>query len=141
MTISTDNQEKLLSWAKQVIGFGFREGAKAIARIEGDNIRAVVVYDNFTSCDCSMHIASDQTAHWMTRELMLEAFRYPFITCNLRRVTGLVPGKNKKALRFDQKLGFKYEGTMRNALIDDDIVFLGMLRSECRLIPKEHRND
>jgi L-amino acid N-acyltransferase YncA len=139
--ITSEDVQKHLDWAKEKIGLGFRDDAKAIARYTNNEIRAVVVFDNFTGCDCSMHIASDGSRTWMTRELMREAFWYPFVKCNMRRVTGLVPSKNKAALKFDQRLGFKYEGLMRNALKNDDIVLLGMLRSECMMIPKRYRND
>ena len=51
----------------------------------------------------------------------------------------LVPAKNKAALRFDLHLGFKQEGIIRNALPDDDIILLGMLKSECIYLPKQYR--
>lgn len=140
MTITADNQSTLLEWAQRCIGVRFRPDAKAIGRISDGQVRAVVVYDNFSDCDCSMHIASDGTGRWLTRPLLSAAFHYPFIQLGLRRVTGLVPAKNKAALHFDRRLGFKFEGLARCALPDDDIVMLGMTRAECLFIPKEHRH-
>lgn len=140
MTITADNQNALLEWAQHRIGVRFRPDAKAIGRVAGGQIRGVVVYDNFSECDCSIHIASDGTRRWLTRSFLAEAFHYPFIQLGLRRLTGLVPAKNKAALRFDRRLGFKYEGLARCAMPDDDIVMLGMTRAECPFIPKEHRH-
>ena len=70
---------------------------------------------------------------------MIAAFMHPFVQWKLRRVTGLVPAKNTKALRFDLHLGFVREGYLRNALPDDDIIVLGMLREECIYLPVAYR--
>lgn len=129
-----------LAWAAKVTGVPrFRDDAKIISVMDGDTIRAVIVYDTWGSSDVCMHVASDGTGRWMTREALIKCFAYPFIQCKLRRITGLVPSKNTRALQFDLKLGFKQEGLFRHAMPDDDIVALGMLREECRWIPRDYR--
>lgn len=136
-----DQQERLLAWAEGKIGVSrFREAAKAIGLERDGELAAVVVYDGFSACDCNMHIASDGTGRWMNRALLVAAFAYPFVQLGLRRVTGLVPAKNAVALAFDSHLGFEFEGVCREALPDDDIVILGLLRRKCRFIPKEYRD-
>lgn len=135
-----DGQEELLAWAQQVIGCQFRPDAKAIGWLNGETIRAVTVFDGFSQCDCNMHIASDGTGNWLTKEFLCRSFAYPFIQLGLRRVTGLVPAKNENAVRFDIHLGFEYEGKCRNALPDDDIIVLGMLREDCRFLPSQYRS-
>ncbi|HLV15988.1 MAG TPA: GNAT family protein [Pseudomonas sp.] len=130
----------LLPWAAQKIGIErFRDDARAIGQSRNGVINAVVVFDAFTACDMNMHVASDGTGHWLTRELLVHAFAYPFITCKRRRVTLLIASRNTKSLRFASHLGFRYEGYFRHAMPDDDIVALGMLREHCRYIPKEFR--
>ncbi|OWY39390.1 hypothetical protein CEK28_08710 [Xenophilus sp. AP218F] len=104
-----------------------------------DRLLAAVVYERFSECDCNIHVASDESGHWLTRAFLAQVFAYPFIQCGLRRVTGLVPAKNQRALRFDQHLGFEVEGYCEQAMPGDDIVVLGMLRRRCRFIPKEYR--
>lgn len=129
-----------LAWAAQVIGIErFRDDAKIISVMDGDRIRAVIVYDTWGTSDVCMHVASDCSGLWLTREVLIKCFAFPFIQCNMRRVTGLVPSKNTRALQFDLKLGFKQEGLFRCAMPDDDIVALGMLREECRWIPRDYR--
>ena len=59
-------------------------------------------------------------------------FDYPFNQLGVNRITGLVAKKNKEARRFDEHLGFKYEGNMRHALADDDMLIYGMLKRECK---------
>lgn len=129
-----------IAWAARRIGINsFRADAKGIAKERGGVLQAVVVFDTFSSCDCNMHIASDGSRRWLSRGLLKEAFAYPFIQLGLRRVTAIVPRKNREALLFDGRLGFEVEGVCREALPDDDVVILGLLRRDCRLIPPERR--
>lgn len=136
------NQEPLLiPWAADKIGIGqFRDDAKAIGIMSDGEIRGVVVYDTFSACDCNMHVASDGSATWLTREFLVHAFAFPFIQAGLRRVTGIVPAANERALSFDLKLGFTREGYCPKALPNDDVVILGMTRDRCRFIPPEYRH-
>lgn len=132
--------ESDIAWAAERVGVAsFRPDAKGIAKLEGEILRAVVVFDTFSSCDCNMHIASDGSKRWLCRNLMRDAFAYPFVQLGLRRVTGVVPKKNQEALMFDLRLGFEVEGVCREAMPSDDVVILGMLRRDCRLIPPERR--
>lgn len=140
MALTTEDKEQLIAWAESRIGVKFRQDAKALGRMKGGELVAVVVYDNFSEADCNMHIASDGSKRWLNRELLSAAFYYPFVQLKLRRVTGLVPAKNADALNFDRKIGFVVEGLCRHALPDDDIVVLGMLREHCPWIPPEYRH-
>lgn len=137
-TVIYGNEDRLLPWARDQIGLGpFRRDAYSMGLEKNGELVAVVVFDNFSSCDCNMHIASDGTGHWMNKSLLLAAFAYPFTQLGLRRVTGMVPAKNIVALEFDKNLGFEVEGRCRHALPDDDIVVLGLLRENCRFVSKE----
>lgn len=137
--VIADTDGKIITWAESRIGIKFRPDAKAIARIDDGYIRVAVVYDTFSKHDCSIHVATDGSLSAVNREILFEAFKYPFIDCGLNRVTGYVEYANQKALRFDLHLGFKYEGLMREACDSGDVVVLGMLRKECRFIPKKYR--
>lgn len=131
---------RLLPWAQERIGATFRSDAYTIGLERDGQIVAVVVYDTFSEADCYMHIASDGTRAWMNKALLLAAFAYPFVQLRLRRVTGVVAAKNHEALAFDEHLGFRREGFHPHGLKDDDLITLGMLRKDCRFIPKEHRH-
>jgi len=134
------DEARLLPWAQARVGVNFRSDAKAIGVEREGELRAVVVYDGFSDTDCYMHIASDGSRGWMTKSLLLAAFAYPFIQCGFRRVTGLVPASNREALEFDEHIGFVREGYHPEAGPNgDDLVSLGLLRRNCRFIPKEHR--
>jgi RimJ/RimL family protein N-acetyltransferase len=131
-------ESRLLPWAAYRIGVtGFRKDAYTIGLERDGELVAVVVFDTFSRYDVHMHIASDGTARWMSKELLFAAFGYPFTQLGMNRITGMVPAKNATAIEFDKHIGFVLEGRCRNALADDDIVIFGMLRSECRFIPKD----
>ena len=134
-----DDSGQMIEWASKIIGFQPRSDAVAVGWREHGELRAVVLYDNFSACDCNIHIASDGTGNWLRRAFLETCFMHPFAQWGLRRVTGLVPAKNTDALRFDLHLGFKQEGYLRHALPDDDLVLLGMLRENCRFIPERYR--
>jgi RimJ/RimL family protein N-acetyltransferase len=132
--------DRLLPWALERTGIpGFRPDARTIGYERDGETVAVVVFDGFSEIDCNMHIASDGTRRWLTRELLTAAFAFPFIQCGLRRVTGLVPARNVAALRFDEHIGFRREGYHARAAKDGDLVSLGMLREWCRFLPQESR--
>lgn len=137
-TLIYGQEERLLPWALERIGIGqFRRDAYTLGLEKNGSLVAVVVFDTFSKVDCCMHIASDGTKAWMNKSLLLAAFAYPFKQLGMRRVTGLVPSKNKEALAFDQNLGFEVEGVCRHALPDDDLVILGLLHENCRFVSKD----
>jgi RimJ/RimL family protein N-acetyltransferase len=138
-TLTYDNQDKLIAWASECIGFTPRSDAQAMGWVEGERLIAVTVWDGFSECDCNIHVASNRTGHWLTRGFLRASFAHPFIQWKMRRVTALVPASNARAIRFDLHLGFEREGLIRHALPDDDLIVMGMLRENCRHIPEQHR--
>ena len=138
--ITHEDIPALLAWAAEKIGLlRFKPDARAFGVLRGGELCAVIVYDSFSECDCNMHVASTGSGHWLTREVLVRAFGYPFIELKLRRVTALIPEKKADAIRFNEHLGFKLEGRCPEAMPDDDIQIRGMLRKECRFIPPEYR--
>lgn len=131
-------EDRLLPWAQERIGLGpFRRDAYSIGLEKDGVIVSVAVFDNFSTADCHVHLASDGSKAWMNKAYLLAAFAYPFTQLGLRRLTGVVPAKNAAALAFDEHIGFVREGYCPHALPDDDIVILGMLRENCRFIDRE----
>ncbi len=134
-TLIYEQNKNLLAWAASRIGVQFRPDARTIGYARDGELIAVVVYDGFSMGDVNMHIVSDGGQRFLTRELLTAAFAFPFIQCGLRRVTALVPAKNRDALKFDEELGFRREGYHpRAAEGGGDLISLGMLRENCRYI-------
>ena len=135
-TIIYGHEEILLPWAQERVGVTFRRDAYTLGLERNGSLVAVVVFDNFSDADCNMHVASDGTRSWMSKNLLLATFAYPFTQLGLRRVTAMVPAKNAQALAFDEHIGFVREGYHPHALPDDDLVSLGLLRENCRFIQR-----
>lgn len=134
-------EERHLPWAQERAGVTFRDDAKTIGLERDGEIVAVVVFDSFGETDACMHIASDGTRAWMNKSLLIHAFSYPFVQLGLLRLTGLVPADNEVALKFDEHIGFVREGYHPKAEPGGkDLVSLGLLRENCRFIPKEYQN-
>jgi RimJ/RimL family protein N-acetyltransferase len=145
-TLDYENQNEITMWAEKIIGSelsceGFELGHDSwgIGLRDNGELVAAVCYDRITACDCNVHLASDGSKRWLNREFLAAGFAYPFIQLGLRRITGVVPRKNIQALKFDLHIGFEVEGLCRNALPDDDVYILGMLRENCKYLPKEYR--
>lgn len=101
---------------------------------------AGVLFTNYTRAAILMHVASDGSRHWMTPAFLSASFRYPFVQLGCRRVTGLVRLDNERAQHFDEHLGFRREGVLREGATDGcDLVLYGMLKSECRFLQERLR--
>jgi RimJ/RimL family protein N-acetyltransferase len=136
-TVVFDDQRisDLVAKANDVDTFG--EVFHSIGVEKDGEIIGGVVYNLASKTNICMHVASTETA-WMTKQFLFFAFAYPFLQLNKRRVTGLVPAKNINAQKFDEKLGFKFEGIMRHGDTDDDLIIYGMLKEECRFIGADY---
>lgn len=91
-----------------------------------------VVYDAYTGANCNMHVASNGSRHWMSKEFLFAAFNYPFQQLGLKRVTAPVERTNRDALRFDYHLGFEDEAVLKDAATSGDLLLLVMWSSKCR---------
>lgn len=110
-------------------------GYSAIGLERDGELIAGVLYEQHNGPNVMMHVASDGSRHWMTPAYMAACFKYPFLCLNVNRVSGLVRADNPDAQRFDEALGFKKEGVLREAASDGtDLVLYGMLKRECRYL-------
>jgi RimJ/RimL family protein N-acetyltransferase len=134
-------EERLLPWVAERMGIArFRRDAYSIGVERDGELVGVVVYDTFSEADCCMHVASDGSGRWLTKEALVRFFAYPFVQLGLRRVTSPIGTKNAASMRFCEHLGFEREGFCRHGLPDDDVIVMGLIRENCRFIPQEHRN-
>lgn len=112
----------------------------AIGLLRHGALIAGVLYNSFEEKNVCMHVGAIDGAHWLTRSFLFAAFDYPFNQLGMRRVTALVPKKNKAARKFDEHIGFRYEGCLKHYFDRDDMIVYGMLREDCRWIrQKEER--
>lgn len=138
-----DQQERMLDWAAEHMGypgFRFRADAKAIGREVNGEIVGVVVFDTFSDGDCLIHVVSDGSRRWFSREFVVRAMAYPFLQLNFRGITALVLADNARSLAMCRHFGFTAEGRLRRrGPKGQDIIVFGLLREECRWLQPRGR--
>jgi RimJ/RimL family protein N-acetyltransferase len=112
----------------------------AVAR-DGEIIGGVV-FCGYTGAAITMHMAGTDT-HWGTRDFIWSVYAYAFHQLGVRKVIGLVPAGNTRALEIDLKMGFRVEARITGVYADGgDLLILSMTRAECRWLrigPKHNR--
>ena len=131
-----DQPARLIAWAEQQIPHcRFRPDAKAIGLVCDEKVRAAAVYDTFTTTSCFMHLASDGSKTWASREFLIRIFAYPFIQLGYGRVSGAVSELNAASMNIVERFGGVLEGIQRRAgPMGEDLLLFGMLRQECRVL-------
>lgn len=125
--------DRVSRWVAERIDEEFIGKVNTLGLEEDGKLIAGVVFNQYTGPGIMAHVAADPTKRWMNRDFLYRAFAYPFIQLECRRVTGLVRVDNLPAQKFDEHLGFKREGVLRQACDDgSDLIVYGMLREECR---------
>ena len=129
--------EHVAKWVGERLAILDWGSCTAIGVERSGELIAGVVYNRYSWPDICMHVAAVEKSGWLTKRNLAVFFGYPFNQLNCKRVTALVPSKNAHALQFDLKLGFQYEGFLRDGMPDDDLIVLGMLKKDCKwLNPK-----
>jgi RimJ/RimL family protein N-acetyltransferase len=105
---------------------------KAIGRYKDGEIICAVGYDGFNGASCQMHVSG--TGNWINKEILRAAFDYPFNTCGLNMVLGLIPSGNTEAIRLNKHLGFAILHRIGGAHPDGELIIMGMYKSQCRWI-------
>jgi RimJ/RimL family protein N-acetyltransferase len=127
--------ERIIRWVGEKVDEDEFGKAVGIGLEEDGELIAGVVFNMYTGPSISMHVAAVPGRRWMTKEYLFRCFAYPFLQLNCRRITGLVRADNFVAQKFDEHLGFRREGLLREACDDGtDMILYGMLKNECRFI-------
>jgi RimJ/RimL family protein N-acetyltransferase len=134
-TVIYGQDKRVIDWVSERVNEFDFGNASGIGLEEDGELIAGVVFNLYTGPSISMHVAAVPGKRWMTKEYLWRCFAYPFLQLKCRRITGLVRADNYDAQRFDEHLGFKREGVMREACDDGtDMIVYGMLRDECRFL-------
>jgi hypothetical protein len=68
---------------------------------------------------------------WATRDTIRTLMAWPFVQMGCHRVTTRIAASNTRAIRFNEGIGFKREGVIRQGWgPGEDCVLLGLLRGE-----------
>ena len=90
-----------------------------------------VIYDGKTSNCIFAHQASF-SRQWLMGPMLWVIFDYPFNQLKVGKLAGTIPSSDTKLLEFNQRLGFKEEGRIKDAYLDGDLIVMTMTRAECR---------
>ncbi len=125
--------ERIGPWVAERTGGSYYPGSGQAIGLERDGkLIAGVLYDNCNGKSVQMHVASDGSRRWMTKEYLHICFDYPFRQLGVRKIIGLVDSENSDALRFDLALGFVVEHVVKDAGRYGDQVILSMTPEQCR---------
>ena len=124
-------QERALCLGCNPIGFGLEEDGRIIAG---------VVFNDYNGANISMHVASDGSKRWMTRQFIWMVFDYAFNQAKVKRITGLVGEGNTEAQLFDEHIGFKLETTLSDAHPSGDLLIYVLRREDCRWLKVKHES-
>jgi RimJ/RimL family protein N-acetyltransferase len=79
---------------------------EAIGRLNsGGHLIAVVGYNGFNGRMCNIHVAG--IGNWMSRNLIKNAFHFPFVQRGVRHIFATIAVNNPRSLRLNRRLGFR----------------------------------
>jgi RimJ/RimL family protein N-acetyltransferase len=107
------------------------ENAQALGVADENDILAVMVVHGYEPAHGNAQISmAAETPRWATRPVIAKMLAYPFEQLGCQRLTTLIPASNRRAIRFNEGLGFQREGLARRGFGIDDCVILGLLRED-----------
>lgn len=125
MLVTGDYREQM-----EEIGFHLSDKAKFIGEQINGKIVSMVAFDNFNGTNIDVHIVSSK----ITRKLLRAIASYVFDVCGCRRMTSLNDSSDFQMGPYLERLGFKYEGTIRHGLPNSDVIVYGMIREDCKWV-------
>lgn len=123
-------------WARPLLGLKDEpEFFRAMSAVDDDDkFVCTAIFNNFTPRNIDISFAA-RGGNWASPKETLRMFNaiftYIFKIHEASRATALIGHNNQKSIRFVKRLGFKHEGTMRQAYDDnEDLEVFGFLRNE-----------
>lgn len=120
-------------WVFERIGGKYNEAEGiAFGRISNCRLIGGVCFDSFNGNSIAMHCAGE--GNWLSRELLFEAFYYPFEFLKVKKIIGPVSSVNTRAQKLDENLGFVLEATIKDAARYGDLLIYTMTKDQCRFL-------
>ena len=115
--------------------------SQGIVAYDDKGIQAVCVADSFTIDSCQVHVAIDNPLV-IKYGFLHEVFTHLFHVCGRKRVFGLVPANNEKAIKFDTHIGFEEVSRIPHAYAEGvDYIVFSLAKDQCRWIHKERQEE
>lgn len=138
MIVTTFGQDKKVAkFIEEVVGIpGPRKKYVCIGvEKEGELIAGAQFFNYFPTHSIEVNFAST-TPEWLNPRILKIMANYPFNRLKIQIVYVYIAARNKRAVKFVKRLGFKQDGMIRKFYNfgEDDAVVLSMLRDECNWI-------
>ncbi len=140
MRFSALSTEEEFLWFKERTSVIRCEDTQGIvATHESGRILAVCVADSFGPDNCNVHMCIDSPLV-IKHGFLNEIGRHLFEVCGRKRIFGLVPSNNDKALKFDKHIGFTEVCRIPDGVAEGvDYIILRMDKADCPWI--EHKQE
>jgi hypothetical protein len=128
-------------WIMRQVGGVYNERTDHSVAVHRDGrLKGGVVYTGYLGASIMLHMAGTED-NWATRDFLIMVFHYAFVQLGCRKLVGLVPAYNTRAISVDLRLGFRLEGRLTEMLPDpyEDLLILTMRKSECKWLAYEMR--
>ncbi len=130
---------QVVDWvAKQTNPIGSFGTGVGIGWARDNQIVAGAVFMNWNGVNFDVHIASDCSRKWMTREYLKFCFYYPFVQVGVRRLTAEIGEGNANSRRFAEHLGFELECKKQDAHPTGALYVYRLFVKDCRFIKVPH---
>ena len=126
--------DRLLDWiAARIPGTdasNWKGFARALGLVVNGEIIAAMALGGWERGNIEVSFAAD-SPRWATRDTIRRMMAWPFQQLNCHRVTTRISANNRRAIRFNEGIGFKREGIIREGWgPGEDAILFGLLRSE-----------
>ena len=118
-------------FVRQRLNCGSFGSCDAIGISYKDKLIGGVVFYVYRGHSVEMAIATDSPV-WCKKRILKAIFSYAFNVLGCERITVTVDAGNDEVRRFDERLGFIYEGTLKQGHPSGDCAIYRMLRDECK---------
>jgi len=128
------------TWIAEKVDVEYDEGNVCFGVEQDSKLIGGAMFNDYNGSNICLHQRMD-SPYGMTKQLLRAVFEYAFVYLKVRRVTGVVLGKNQKAIDLNKKLGFEVEGVLRKYFLDDeggDVVHMVMWPENCRFLGERY---
>ena len=114
----------------------------AFAILVGSKILGGVVFSDYRAGDSAWISIYTTDKRWCTAKILKQIFGLAFDALHCRRLNALICADNRASISLSERCGFVCEGRMRNYFDDGaDALIFGMLRSECKFINNQYKEN
>jgi hypothetical protein len=132
----THKSQQVAGWAASKMGARVIEPFYALGvEDEFGDPKGAFIFSEFTRHNVELTVYAPGA---LKRHIVRGVFSYAFNQLGVDRITVRCPAAKKELNELQEHLGFKFEGILRRFYGDDDCFIYGMLRSECRFLPKDN---